>query len=329
MQCGICGCELGRKRRGRGGWLLSGCPQDSSHSSLCQLPGRLYWTLAVRKERILRHSVTMGSAALMLLLVVLLFCRSWSSSVISSDPPINDRPVIGIVAQETHFENLKPFGQSYIAASYIKYLESAGARVIPIRIDLPKEEYVKMFNTINGVLLPGGGVDLETSEYARVSKIFYDLAIVANDRGDYFPFWGTCLGFEEMTVLTSGQLLLTRTDTDSISLALNFTESALGSKLFQKMPPSLYEALSKKAITANFHSWSLSLQNYTANEKLGKFYNVLSTNSDGILEFVSTMEARKNLHQYSKEAETAYPLIYNYCPTYTGNISAFEQIYFF
>ncbi|CAI9550415.1 unnamed protein product, partial [Staurois parvus] len=281
----------------------------------------------------------------------------------------------GIVAQETHFENLKPFGQSYIAASYIKYLESAGARVIPIRIDLPKEEYVKMFNTINGVLLPGGGVDLETSEYARVSKIFYDLAIVANDRGDYFPFWGTCLGFEEMTVLTSGQLLLTRTDTDSISLALNFTESALGSKLFQKMPPSLYEALSKKAITANFHSWSLSLQNYTANEKLGKFYNVLSTNSDGILEFVSTMEAydypfygvqwhpeknpfewkkasvishtaeaiqvafymadffvneaRKNLHQYSKEAETAYPLIYNYCPTYTGNISAFEQIYFF
>ncbi|XP_018423605.1 PREDICTED: gamma-glutamyl hydrolase, partial [Nanorana parkeri] len=283
--------------------------------------------------------------------------------------------IAGIVAQETHFENLQSLGRSYIAASYVKTLESAGARVIPIRINLPKEEYVKIFNAINGVLLPGGGVDLKTSEYARVSKIFYDLAIAANDRGDSFPIWGTCLGFEELTVLTSGELLLTLTNTEDISLPLNFTDSALHSKLFQKMPLPLYKSLSTMPITANFHDWSLSVQNFTANEKLRKFYNVLSTNSDGVLEFVSTMEAyeypfygvqwhpekspfewretsdishtaeaihvafymaqffvndaRKSQHQYSEEAETSHPLIYNYCPTYTGNISVFEQMYFF
>ncbi|XP_072267229.1 gamma-glutamyl hydrolase isoform X2 [Pyxicephalus adspersus] len=283
--------------------------------------------------------------------------------------------VTGIVAQETHFENLLPNGRSYIAASYVKTLESAGARVIPIRINLSNEEYVKIFSVINGILLPGGGVDLKTSEYARVSKIFYDLAIAANDRGDYFPIWGTCLGFEQLTVLTSGELLLTLTNTEDISLPLNFTESALNSKIFQKMPLPLYKSLATLPISANFHHWSLSMQNFTANEKLRKFYNVLSTNSDGILEFVSTMEAyeypiygvqwhpeknpfewrktsdishtaeavdvafymarffvseaRKSQHQYSEEVEIAYPLIYNYCPTYTGNISVFEQMYFF
>lgn len=33
-----------------------------------------------------------------------------------------------------------PEGHSYIAASYIKFLESAGARVAPILNDMPKEE---------------------------------------------------------------------------------------------------------------------------------------------------------------------------------------------
>lgn len=45
----------------------------------------------------------------------------------------------------------------------------------------------------------------------------------ANDRGDYFPVWGTCLGFEELTILTSGQWALTRTNTSSVSLPLNLT----------------------------------------------------------------------------------------------------------
>lgn len=45
----------------------------------------------------------------------------------------------------------------------------------------------------------------------------------ANDRGDYFPVWGTCLGFEQLTVLTSGQRALTRTNTSGVCLPLNLT----------------------------------------------------------------------------------------------------------
>lgn len=45
----------------------------------------------------------------------------------------------------------------------------------------------------------------------------------ANDKGDYFPVWGTCLGFEELTYLTLGKLVLTKHNMKDVALPLNFT----------------------------------------------------------------------------------------------------------
>ena len=45
----------------------------------------------------------------------------------------------------------------------------------------------------------------------------------ANDNGDYFPLWGTCLGFELLSVLTSGtDSVLSAVDAENISLSLDF-----------------------------------------------------------------------------------------------------------
>ena len=41
--------------------------------------------------------------------------------------------VKGILAQENRDNDLHAQGSSYIAASYVKYIEGAGARVVPIR----------------------------------------------------------------------------------------------------------------------------------------------------------------------------------------------------
>nr|XP_033785699.1 gamma-glutamyl hydrolase isoform X1 [Geotrypetes seraphini] len=204
---------------------------------------------------------------------------------------LNPRPIVGILAQEIHIKEFLSIGKSYIAASYVKTLESAGARVVPIRLNLTDEEYEHIFYSINGILLPGGGVDLRTSQYANVARIFYRLALQANDAGDYFPVWGTCLGFEQLTVLTSDQLLLTMTDTENITLPLNFTTSPEKSKIFRNFPKDLLHSLELEPMTSNFHSWSLSVQNFTKNEKLRKFYKVVTTNTAGHLEFISTIEA--------------------------------------
>lgn len=54
-----------------------------------------------------------------------------------SDSVINERPIIGLLTQPGE---PAPVGQSYVAASYVKWLESAGARVVPILYDMTEQE---------------------------------------------------------------------------------------------------------------------------------------------------------------------------------------------
>uniref|UniRef100_A0A672HX08 folate gamma-glutamyl hydrolase n=1 Tax=Salarias fasciatus TaxID=181472 RepID=A0A672HX08_SALFA len=197
----------------------------------------------------------------------------------------------GVLAQENLPGDRFARGSSYIAACYVKYVEGAGARVVPIRINRTEEEYSKIFSSINGLLLPGGDVDLQKSLFSRAAKTFYELAMKANDAGDYFPIWGTCQGFQQLSVLTSNRHLLTLTDTRAVALPLKFTAEAQSSRMFSSFPRDVMQSLAQENITSNFHKWSLSMQNYSRNAKLRRFYRVLSTNSDGKKEFISTMEA--------------------------------------
>uniref|UniRef100_UPI00398ED130 gamma-glutamyl hydrolase-like n=1 Tax=Pristiophorus japonicus TaxID=55135 RepID=UPI00398ED130 len=204
---------------------------------------------------------------------------------------LNDRPVIGILAQHT-VDELTEVAKSYVAASYVKYLESAGSRVAVIRLYLSESEYEKIFYSINGILLPGGAVDLEKSEFARVSSIFYRLALKACDRGDYFPIWGTCLGHQVLTALTAGENLLSRTDTSNVALTLDFTDETKSSQIFKDFSPEMMKVLSEKPLTGHFHKFSVTVQAFETNEKLRSFYRLVSTNRDrqGV-PFVSTIEA--------------------------------------
>ncbi|KAM8882079.1 gamma-glutamyl hydrolase [Synchiropus picturatus] len=201
----------------------------------------------------------------------------------------NDRPIIGVLAQDVF--RPKPHQTAYLAASYVKYLEAAGARVVPIMVNRPQEEYEKLFNSINGVLFPGGSASIFSSGYQRAAKVFYNLAIEANDRGDYFPVWGTCLGFEQLAVLTSNKSVLVRTNTSGLPLPLNFTDEAKTSRIFKNFPAELMASLSTEPLTVNVHKWSLSVETLNKLDTLKKFYRVLSTNTDGSIEFVSTFEA--------------------------------------
>ena len=77
---------------------------------------------------------------------------------------INDRPIIGILAQECQpYFSEELCSTSYIAASYVKYIESAGARVVPVLINQPGEYYQTIFDSTNGLLIPGGDVSLVDS----------------------------------------------------------------------------------------------------------------------------------------------------------------------
>ena len=92
--------------------------------------------------------------------------NSFENSSEQNAEEINYRPIIGILAQELS-SSLEPwYGDnytSYIGAAYVKYVEQAGARVVPVLIDQTEEYYDTIFKSTNGLLIPGGAVSIVDS----------------------------------------------------------------------------------------------------------------------------------------------------------------------
>uniref|UniRef100_A0A3Q2QXI7 folate gamma-glutamyl hydrolase n=1 Tax=Fundulus heteroclitus TaxID=8078 RepID=A0A3Q2QXI7_FUNHE len=207
---------------------------------------------------------------------------------------VNNRPVIGVLTQIVSDEVMKPFGETYIPDSYVNYIESGGSRVMPIRLTLSTAEYESIFKKINGLFLIGGASDLVTSDFARVAKIFYKLALTANDAGDFFPIWGTCMGMQLLTVLVAGENLLTETTAENLALPLNLTTEAHSCRMFKGFPKELMKAVTEEPLTGNFHKYGLKVKTFQENQKLSSFFSLLSTNiaANGA-QFVSTIEGKR------------------------------------
>lgn len=203
-----------------------------------------------------------------------------------------DRPIIGILAQNTD-GYVQTFGRTYIVASYIKYIESAGGRVVPIRNNLTEDQLEDLFKSINGVLFPGGGADIYDSPYSRTGNIIFNLAKKANDAGDVFPLWGTCLGFQFLSVQGAGGRKITSdVDGEDFSVPLNLSEGYKSSRLLGSAPENIITYLKTDNVTYNHHRECISTETYSQDEQLKKFYNCLSTNRGKKgKEFVSTIEA--------------------------------------
>lgn len=139
----------------------------------------------------------------------------------------NDQPtpqIIGIFAQPSHAAHPACGGAcEYIAASYVKWVESAGGRCVPIPYNASVPALETLFGRINGLLLPGGGNPLPDAARYMIGR-----ALKANDAGDYFPVWGTCLGMEWLLQALAGDgfALDTALDAWNISLPLEFTSDA-------------------------------------------------------------------------------------------------------
>jgi gamma-glutamyl hydrolase len=54
---------------------------------------------------------------------------------------------------------------SYMMAAYVKFMEAAGARVVPLIWNEPEDVTMEKLSKLNGVLFPGGAGDYV--EYGR------------------------------------------------------------------------------------------------------------------------------------------------------------------
>ncbi|EGZ26246.1 hypothetical protein PHYSODRAFT_359609 [Phytophthora sojae] len=194
-------------------------------------------------------------------------------------------PIIGVFAH--------PISQhgEYIAASYVKWVESAGGRVVPIPYNAPKPYLEQLLPQLNGLLFPGGAATVND----RAERLF-QLALELNDKGVHFPVWATCLGFEWLVQLTTKDMdsLTKGLDAMNITLPLNFTSEAPTSRLFSQASPELYSWLKDKPITMNNHEMGITPERFNQYSSLTDFYTVLATNVDrqGV-EFISAFEAKE------------------------------------
>eukprot|EP00935_MAST-01C_sp_MAST-1C-sp1_P000731 g731.t1 len=227
-------------------------------------------------------------------------CALLAVAVVAS-AAVNDRPIIGILTQplNTEIGNSSKSNTTYIAASYVKFVESAGARAAPVHFDAPDAEIKTLLKSLNGLLMPGGGADItNSSRFGQATKSIWEFVLEINRAGTPFPVHGTCMGFQQLAVLAaeSDSVICTKCfDTEGTPLPLVLAPGAKQSPVFSGMSAELLAAVQTENITENSHHDGVrpsAFASGTAFPQLSKFFTVLSTNEDGRgQQFVSTMLA--------------------------------------
>jgi gamma-glutamyl hydrolase len=181
---------------------------------------------------------------------------------------------------------------------YVKWLESAGARVVPLRYDLPDGELLRLAASVNGILFTGGDTPIihTHSQYMHAAGLLLNQTIAAQD---HFPLWGTCMGIQTLSILVAGTSDVLEsgifTGVDPQMMPLNMTPAAKTSRLLgaATTPPSILEILGQEHVTTNLHHDGVDPATFETNARLRAFYDVLSTNVDSSgHSFVSTIEAK-------------------------------------
>jgi gamma-glutamyl hydrolase len=197
-------------------------------------------------------------------------------------------PVIAIMSQPTKSTAPTCGGScEYIAASYIKFFESAGARAVPVSYYSSDAEIDAIMKEVNAFFFPGGGSALPAAAQRVV-----DAALNVSESGGFFPVYGICLGFEWIVKAVGGDHILgSGFDSENISLPLRFTDAATSSRFFSDA--STRALLAKEPLTMNNHQQGLSPTAFKNSSELSSVFHVLSTNADRKgQEFVSSIEGR-------------------------------------
>lgn len=226
---------------------------------------------------------------------------------LSDAPQKSTTPVIGVLTEVLRdYLRFTNTHHLFIASSYVKWLESAGAQVVPILLNQNESYYETMFKQTNGLLFPGGDNLLDPNKDTPMmvaAKKMYKLAVEANDNGDFYPIWGTCLGLELLSVLSSNKNMLEDCSAVDTTLPLQF---ATRGKMFA---PSCYpdtcpsnnpdfsnkiiDLLRKEGLTYNYHHKCLTDEGLRR-ANLDKFYRPLAYSNDkNNNKFIAIFEAIK------------------------------------
>ena len=227
------------------------------------------------------------------------------------------RPIVGVLSVPTAKECVTALGGRSVAEAtgggscfhslYVKWLEAAGAQVVPIRYDSSDAQLKALVAQLNGVLFTGGEVDIKAradpaaAQYMRAASLLYDEVRAAHAEGEAVPLWGTCMGLQTLSILGAGgngTVLSSGTyDSENESLSLELTPAAKASRLLggpdAHGAPDVMRWLTTENVTSNLHHDGVGPAEFEVNAQLRAAFTPLSTNEDrNGLPFVSTIEAK-------------------------------------
>ena len=201
----------------------------------------------------------------------------------------------GCDSLETAIPGLKDDGGfSCYTTVYAKWIEQSGGRVVSLPYDMrdaEPERLDELIDSLNGFLVTGGGLEIgvqnppvPVKKYMKTLTYLYDAVGKKHKEGVYLPLWGTCMGFQSLSIVGAGGnvsiLELGDFDSEDLSLALDPTSIARQSKLFRDAPQDIYEILTTQNVTANLHHDGVPPSNFNTNPQLSKSFKLLSTNVD-------------------------------------------------
>lgn len=213
------------------------------------------------------------------------------------DPDLNFRPVIGIVSHPGDGASgrlMNGTNVSYIAASYVKFVESAGARVIPLVYTEPLDILFNKLELVNGVLFTGGWA--KEGLYFKVVQEIFKKVLEKNDAGEFFPCYAICLGFELLTMIISKDHSILESFSASYQAStLHFVDSTnVEGTVFQRFPPELLRKLSTDCLVMQNHKYGISPKTLQGNQRLSSFFDILTTSADRDNKvYVSTAQAQQ------------------------------------
>lgn len=196
-------------------------------------------------------------------------------------------------------------GKPYVAASYVKFVEAAGALPAVVPHNATGQELHILLGRLNGVIFPGGGASLSPGHpYHDIGRQVLRYAVEANDRGDAFPVQFTCLGFELIMQLVAGDGADIFVDTDAMNWpsSLTLTSAGLGGKFFGADDawgngcggPEIARLLAAKPLAMNSHHKGVSPGTFAKSSNLSSFFTVVATDVDrNGVPYVAMVEAKK------------------------------------
>ncbi|GLU18045.1 hypothetical protein SLE2022_343670 [Rubroshorea leprosula] len=223
------------------------------------------------------------------------------------DPKLNYRPVVGILSHPGDGASGRlnnATNASYIAASYVKFVESAGARVIPLIYNEPREILLEKLQLVNGVLFTGGWA--KSGLYFETLRRVFKKVLEKNDAGEHFPLYAICLGFELVTMIVSkDRNILERFSAADQASTLQFMKNINSEgTVFQRFPPDLLKKLGTDCLVMQNHVYGISPERFQENPALSSFFKLLTTSADeNDKVYVSTVQA----HSYPVTAFQWHP----------------------